>query len=148
MNALPLPLQLCYVSYEDLVQRPTEVLRKIYTDLKLGGFEEIEPLLVKEEEAAKAFTKNTHKVGVGLLHQPLQRAAAGGGGHLAGRHTEPSGADGQPHAHASLSSAPLHHSVDRLIPPSHAVMAYYHLLTGPLLLPPTLLALSSSLLPY
>lgn len=49
------------------MQRPTEVLRKIYTDLKLGGFEEIEPLLVKEEEAAKAFTKNTHKVGVGLL---------------------------------------------------------------------------------
>lgn len=42
--------------------KPTEVLRKIYTDLKLGGFNEIEPLLAKEEEAAKAFRKNTHKV--------------------------------------------------------------------------------------
>lgn len=53
--------QLTYVKYEDLMQSPTQVVRKIYEDLSLGKFDELEPQLRKDEENAKNFRVNKHK---------------------------------------------------------------------------------------
>ena len=39
-----------------------QVIRKIYTDLQLGGFEKVEPLLVEATAKDAEFRRNAHPV--------------------------------------------------------------------------------------
>ena len=56
------PNRLCEVRYEDLVSQPLEQLRRIYTSLELGDFEESQPQVQQYLEQCQGYRVNRHEL--------------------------------------------------------------------------------------
>lgn len=55
------PEDIIDVRYTDLVKAPTATIERIYTQLKLGGFDKVRPVLMEYEEQQKGFKVGDYK---------------------------------------------------------------------------------------
>ncbi len=61
-DAVP-PGQLHEMKFEDLEAAPVETLRRMYAELDLPGFEQLEPKVVQYLASIKDYRKNKHELG-------------------------------------------------------------------------------------
>ena len=52
--------QLAEVSYEDLIRDPVNQLRRVYTELDLGGFESASPNIQERAESRSSYKTNSY----------------------------------------------------------------------------------------
>ncbi len=67
------PDQYCEVAYKELTARPMESLEKIYRDLNLDGFENVQPIFEDFAATQKSYKKNKFEMAPALKEQIATR---------------------------------------------------------------------------